>query len=270
MTTIRLLSTDFDGTLIGHPSDGRCVASLAVELQRHHEAGGQWAVNTGRTLEHALEGVALFSAPVEPDFLLTNEREVFRRRPGGGWESFGEWNDDCYRKHGELFGRSGLLLAEIEKMAEDSPEISLLHENGLLAGLVTASEDVMDVVAAEISRAALGVPEFGFQRNTVYMRFCHREYHKGAALGELCRLIEIPVEEVFAAGDHFNDLSMLDGIYAGATACPANAIEPVKAAVRLSGGYVAENAWGDGIAEALAYFRGKSAAKEAAILERAG
>jgi len=43
----------------------------------------------------------------------------------------------------------------------------------------------MDEVAGFIGREAVHFPEFGFQRNTVYMRFCHRDYHKGAALGEV-------------------------------------------------------------------------------------
>ena len=33
----------------------------------------------------------------------------------------------------------------------------------------------------------------------------------GAALAELARLIDIPRENIFAAGDHHNDISMLDG-----------------------------------------------------------
>ena len=39
------------------------------------------------------------------------------------------------------------------------------------------------------------------------------------------------------------------------TACPANAIDPVKQLVRRSEGYVADNCWADGIAEALAFYQ---------------
>ena len=62
------------------------------------------------------------------------------------------------------------------------------------------------------------------------------------------------MQDVFAAGDHFNDLAMLDGTYAKKTACPANAIEPVKELVRRTQGYVAEQCWADGVAEALAFY----------------
>ncbi|MBI4028385.1 MAG: HAD hydrolase family protein [Verrucomicrobia bacterium] len=59
---------------------------------------------------------------------------------------------------------------------------------------------------------------------------------------------------VFAAGDNFNDLSMLDGAHAGMVAAPANAIPEVKATVLSAGGYVARRLCGHGILEALQHF----------------
>ncbi len=78
---------------------------------------------------------------------------------------------------------------------------------------------------------------------------------KGASLGELCRLEGIPAAEVLAAGDHYNDLSMLDGTYAAMVACPDNAIPPVKETVRAAGGYVASKPWADGVADAMLHYR---------------
>jgi hydroxymethylpyrimidine pyrophosphatase-like HAD family hydrolase len=47
---------------------------------------------------------------------------------------------------------------------------------------------------------------------------------------------------------------MLDGRFAQYPACPANAIDPVKEAVRFAGGYVASKEHGAGVHEALNYF----------------
>src|SRR5205823_14168892 len=123
-----------------------------------------------------------------------------------------------------------------------------------LAGLIAASEEEMDRVTEFIEGARAKEPKFNYQRNTIYLRFCHADYHKGAALAELARLIDIPRESIFAAGDHHNDISMLDGEVAGVPACPANAIEEVKAAVRSAGGYVAQREHGAGVREALRHF----------------
>ena len=254
MSRIRLLSTDFDGTLIAIGSQGCCPPDFAAALEDHSRHGAFWAINTGRSLEHAIEGLRIFNAPLEPDFLLTNEREIYRKTSDGRWMPHGDWNSISRRRHGELFGQALEMFAFVERLAQESDQITILYEEELPAGLVTSSEEMMEIVANNIQSEAKRVPDFSFQRNSIYLRFCHRDYHKGSALGELCRLEGIEADAVFAAGDHFNDLSMLDGSFAKMTACPANAIDPVKQLVRRSQGYIAEKCWADGVAEALDYY----------------
>jgi len=254
MSHIRLLSTDFDGTLIAIGSNGRCPPDFAAALEEHSRRDGLWAINTGRSLDHALEGLEHFNAPVPPDFLLTNEREIYRRMAHGHWLPHGDWNSISRRRHEELFGQALEMFAFVERLAQESDHVTVLYEEELPAGLVTISEEVMESVACNIQREAERLPDFSFQRNSIYLRFCHKDYHKGSALGELCRLEGIEAHEVFAAGDHFNDLSMLDGLYAKMTACPANAIDPVKQLVRRSQGYIAHKCWADGVAEALGFY----------------
>ena len=254
MSRVRLLSTDFDGTLIAMGSKGRCTPQFAAVLERHERRGGLWAINTGRSLNHTIDGLNLFGAPLEPDFLLTNEREIYARNARGLWMAHGEWNSVCRRRHEELFEQALEMFAFVERLAQESDSITVLYEEKLPAGLVTSSEEVMETVARNIQKEAEHLPDFSFQRNSIYLRFCHRDYHKGSALGELCRLEGIEAAMVLAAGDHFNDLSMLDGSYAKMTACPANAIDAVKQVVRRSQGYIANKNWADGIAEALDFF----------------
>lgn len=254
MSQIRLLSTDFDGTLIAMGSRGHCPPDFAAALEEHWRTDGLWAINTGRSLDHAVEGLQLFNAPVRPDFLLTNERDIYRRADDGRWVPHGDWNSVSRRRHEDLFKDAIEMFSSVERLAQESDHITILYEDGLPAGLVTNSEDQMEVVACYIQNEAKRPPDFSFQRNNIYLRFCHREYHKGSALGELCRLEGIGAHEVLAAGDHFNDLSMLDGAYAKMTACPANAIEPVKEFVRRTQGYIAQKCWADGVAEALAFY----------------
>jgi len=251
-TSIRLISTDFDGTLVGHTSQGRCVPELAEVLAAFKAGGGLWAINTGRSLEHVLEGVALFAAPVEPDFLLTHERELYHRDADGVWRDFGDWNRRCRERHEELARHAAGIFARVRELVSSAHDVTLLEENGVPAGLITADEAVMDRVAASLDALRHAVPKFHYQRNTIYLRFCHADYDKGSVLAELCRLIDVPRTHVFAAGDHFNDLSMLDGRHALHVACPANAIPEVKEVVRSAGGRVADANFGEGTALALA------------------
>ena len=99
-----------------------------------------------------------------------------------------------------------------------------------MIGLATESDEQMDRVCEFLERERRRVPGFHFRRNTIYVRFCHEDYSKGTALAELARLIGLGRDEIFAAGDHYNDLPMLDGRHARWVACPANAVIAVKTA----------------------------------------
>jgi HAD superfamily hydrolase (TIGR01484 family) len=253
---IKLLSTDFDGTLVAHDSDPTlhppCM-ELIAELQRE---GALWAINTGRSVELLESGLLDFEFPIRPDFILTSERDVFRPSQNGGdaWEPFGDWNERCAHEHTDLFNSAQPVLAEVVDFISQKTKARLIYHSEGIEGLIATSEEEMDRITKFIDQARAKQPKFNYQRNTIYLRFCHADYHKGAALAELSRLLKIPREEIFAAGDHHNDISMLDGRYAKYPACPANAIPVVKEAVRQAGGYVAQNECGAGVHEALRYF----------------
>jgi hydroxymethylpyrimidine pyrophosphatase-like HAD family hydrolase len=67
-------------------------------------------------------------------------------------------------------------------------------------------------------------------------------------------MLQIDRSTVLAAGDHFNDISMLDGRYAAYPCCPSNAIPEVKRTVRAAGGHVGSLPAAAGIAEAWKIF----------------
>ena len=250
---IQLLSTDFDGTLVSHASEpvfDRDCMELIRELQRD---GAIWAINTGRSVGLLEEGLEDFAFPLLPDFILTSERDVFRATEDG-WEPYGDWNARCAQAHAELYQSASGVLAEVVDFVSRRTRARVIYEADEPAGVMASNEEEMDRLTKFIDQAKTQEPKFHYQRNTIYLRFCHADYHKGAALEELSRLTQIPREAIFAAGDHHNDLSMLDGRYAGLPACPGNAIVEVKEAVRSAGGWVAEREYGAGVHEALRHF----------------
>lgn len=253
---IRLLSTDFDGTLVANGSDPVLDRACMECIETLQADGVIWAINTGRSVDLLESGLADFGFAVHPDFILTSERDIFRPASNGGakWEPFGNWNERVARTHAELFHSAESVLAEVVDFVNQQTKARLLYHSAGLEGLVAESEEELDRVAEFIDRARVRQPKFHYQRNTVYLRFCHADYHKGAALAELSRLLQIPRDEIFAAGDNHNDISMLDGRFAQFPACPANAIPEVKNAVESAGGYVASQNHGAGVHEALRHF----------------
>jgi HAD superfamily hydrolase (TIGR01484 family) len=252
---IRLLSTDFDGTLVAHGSEPVLDVDCIDHIGQLQADGVLWAINTGRSVELLESGLADFAFPIHPDFILTSERDIFRpSENGGNWEPFGDWNERVAQKHAELFTSAEAVLAEVVDFVTHKTKARLLYHSAGLEGLVAENEEELERVTQFIDRAREKHPKFHYQRNTVYLRFCHADYHKGAALAELSRLVDIPREEIFAAGDHHNDISMLDGRFAQYPACPANAIQEVKDAVEAADGYVAMKNHGAGVHEALLHF----------------
>jgi hypothetical protein len=251
---IKLLSMDFDGTLVNHFERPPVVPELLALLRNLRKAGVFWAINTGRDLGHIVHGLDEFSIPLQPDFVLTSERDVFQKRNGGGWQPFGDWNKRCAEAHDDLYAQAQPLLDRILHFIERETSAQAIWDHARPVGLVAENEDQMDRIVAFIESAREAMPLFAFQRNTRYVRFCHADYSKGAVLGELGRLIGVSREEIFACGDHHNDIPMLDGKFARWVSCPANSADATKETVRHAGGYVARGIASEGVFEGLIYF----------------
>jgi hypothetical protein len=254
---IKLLSTDFDGTLVDHEARPPVQPSLFALLAELRREGVIWAINTGRELEHIDDGLREFGFPLQPDYVLTSEREVFHRGADGDWEDFGDWNARCYRAHDDLFAAAGSLLADVGEFLAREVQAHPIYDGPRMVGLAAANDAEMDRVCAFLDRERVRVPGFNYHRNTIYVRFSHEDYSKGTALAELGRLLDISPNEIFAAGDHFNDLPMLDGVHARWVGCPSNAVAEVKTLVRSAGGYVASSPCSGGVVEAIRHFRAK-------------
>jgi HAD superfamily hydrolase (TIGR01484 family) len=252
MNQIRLLSMDFDGTLVRNWAPPPFPGELIEILNQLRRGGVLFAINTGRTIRLVEEALGLSGFPLRPDFALTSEREVFRWN-GASWEDFGGWNSRCREEHDTLFANCGALLEQIEQRLAPTTA-RLYYDENRFSGIVSTTDAEMDEICRFIETKRLEFQDFGYQRNSIYLRFCHSAYHKGAALAELQRLTGISNEETFAAGDNFNDLPMLNLAFARFLACPSNALEEVKAAVQQQGGFVASEDSGFGLCEALRHF----------------
>ena len=250
---IQLISTDFDGTLVSHASDpvfDRDCMELIRELQR---GGAIWAINTGRSVALLEEGLEDFAFPLQPDFILTNERDVFRPS-GGGWEPFGDWNARCAQAHAELYVTASSVLAEVVNFVSRQTRARVIYEADEPAGLVATSEEEMDRLAEFIDQAKAKEPKFHYQRNTVYLRFCTPIITR-AQPWRNCRASRksrTPPSSRLAIITTTFQCST--AVTRGLPACPANAIAEVKEAVRRAGGWVAEKEFGAGVHEALQHF----------------
>jgi hydroxymethylpyrimidine pyrophosphatase-like HAD family hydrolase len=112
----------------------------------------------------------------------------------------------------------------------------------------------MEWIVSRIAPLAGEEPHLSWQRNSIYLRFGHRDFHKGSSLSEVARLHDLTATNCFAIGDSHNDLNMLDAAHAGMIACPANSVPEIHAKVSASGGLIAQGIHAHGAIEALKHY----------------
>jgi HAD superfamily hydrolase (TIGR01484 family) len=250
---IQLISTDFDGTIFAefeNPSISPKFLEIIADLQGQ---GVKWVINTGRDMSSLMEALGRAKISVQPDYLVLVEREI-HSHDGICYVGLEEWNARCTRSHEELFAHVIPDLTRITEWIYSRYQATVYEDVFSPFCLIASNNDDAEAIHEYLTEYCRTLPHLTVVRNDVYSRFSHSAYNKGTALAEVTRRLGIKPEQVFAAGDHWNDLPMLLHKYARWLASPSNAIEPVKAQVRKQGGRVSELSHGNGVAEVLAGF----------------
>ena len=252
---IKLLSTDFDGTLFAefeNPPVPVRLEEIIGELQRQ---GAKWVINTGRDLSSLLEALGRARLSVKPDYLVLVEREIYIHQESRYAEVM-EWNVACTRAHAELFARVEKDVERLMAWVNERFRATVYEDVYSPFCLIAENNRDANRIYDFLNEYAQTVPELTVVRNDVYARFSHRAYNKGTALAEIARRLGISRDQIVAAGDHMNDLPMLTREHAGWLIAPANAIEAVKRQVIENDGYVSRLPCGLGLVQGLEMFMG--------------
>lgn len=250
---IKLISTDFDGTIFAefeNPPISPRLQELIADLQ---SKGVKWVINTGRDLSSLMEALARSKISIQPDFLVLVEREI-QIHDGVRYAGLEEWNSACTRAHDELFARVRSDVPRITDWINARFHATVYEDPYSPFCLIAGNNHDADAINAYLDEYCRSIPNLTAVRNDVYVRFSHVAFNKGTALAELTRRLEISANEVFAAGDHLNDLPMLQTKHARFLGAPSNAIESVKTLLKSQDGFISELPQGNGVAEALLYW----------------
>ena len=247
---IKLISTDFDGTIFAefeNPPVPLALQELIGDLQAR---GAKWVINTGRDMSSLMEALGRAQVSVQPDFLVLVEREIYAHNHSE-YVGIAEWNDACHQAHEEVFAGLRPHVPRLVEWVEARFKATLYTDVYSPLCLIDNHTGEADAIQGHLEEFCRTIPKLAFVRNDVYGRFCHADFNKGTALGEISRRLGLQPSQVFATGDWLNDLPMLDRRYAHYLATPGNAIAPVKNAVRAAGGYISPLAHGNGVADSL-------------------
>jgi HAD superfamily hydrolase (TIGR01484 family) len=252
---IKLISTDFDGTIFAEFENPPIPRTLETLIDRLQARGVKWVINTGRDMSSLMEALARSKISIQPDYLVLVEREI-QVHDGVRYAGLQEWNSACSRAHDELFARVRIDVPAITDWINARFHATVYEDPYSPFCLIAGNHGDVEAINAYLEEYCRSVPNLVTVRNDVYVRFSHAAYNKGTALAELTRRLGITASEVFAAGDHLNDLPMLLKQHAGWLAAPNNAIEPVKALLEAQDGFISTKSHGNGVADALIHYLG--------------
>jgi len=250
---IRLLSTDFDGTLFAEfeqPPIAHELVTLITELQAE---GVKWVINTGRDMASLMESLARARVSIQPDFLVLVEREIYVH-DGVRYAPLQPWNAACARDQEELFSRIRPEVPRLTEWVNQRFKATVYADPWSPFCLIAGNNGDADEIHRYLAEFAAGIPNLTVVRNDVYARFSHAAYNKGTALAELTQQLGLTSAQVLAAGDHLNDLPMLKSEFACALVCPSNAVPSVLQSVVSQGGFTASRPCGLGVADGIRHF----------------
>ena len=254
---IKLISTDFDGTLFAEFENPPIPEPLQQLLAALQARGVKWVINTGRDMSGLLEALARARIPTEPDFLVLGERDIYQHTDSQ-YIGLEEWNSACTRAHTDLFARVRRDIPRIVAWISERFHARLYEDAYSPFCLIAGNNGDADIIHDYLKDYCRGVPGLALVRNDVYARFHHESFDKGTALAEITRRLGLSPANVFAVGDQLNDLPMLTRQHAHWLATPANAIDYVKDVVRRQNGFVSTLSHGHGVAEGLEFCLARS------------
>ena len=247
---IRLIATDFDGTLhadFEHPPVPVDLQSMIGQLQAF---GAFWIINTGRDLSSLVEnpGAGVFGHPA--GFCRGRKWEIYRRL-GSQYVGLEQWNRGCSLAHQELFASMRPDVPRLTGWVHAHFQAQVYEDAYSPFCLLAENNDDADAIHDYLNSYCQSAANLVVVRNGIYARFSHQAYNKGTALGEIARRLGVSSEHILAAGDDFNDLPMLSRQYARWLVAPFNAIQEVKETVLRQRGYVSHQPFGSGVARGL-------------------
>jgi len=253
MADIRLIATDLDGTLIGRANELPLYAdfqAILSGLRKQH--GTIWVACTGRSLRSfrsyfepmRITGLA-------PDYVVVRHAYVMRLTRYG-YVPYVFWNlHIAYMILSEWLSVRTAIRDWYALLTRSTVGVKVLRRRWDELAMRFDSQE-----SATVAEELLRTRAAAYKHVRVFRYFMEVDvravpFTKGLSLGELASQLSIPAGNILAVGNGHNDASMLDGVVAGMTGCPANSPPELMEIVSESGGHVARSPSLSGVLEIL-------------------
>lgn len=257
-TLVRLICLDFDGTAVVEEGADAFLAPPMIEcLNALRRRGIEWCSNSGRDFDNQLQVLQASrdrGLQHEPLALICSESMVYVRAPSG-FGALEPWNtnaiDSLMRLHRSVQTRIDPHLIALSRRY---PMRGLFIGEHFTAFHIEDRDEMPIRLSEEVEALLSDIPDAMLTRNGGWVAILQKDLGKGNALQAFADAVGLLPDHILAVGDHFNDMSMLDGRVARMTGCPANSIPAVQEAVRRANGFVSSRPLADGTIDVIAYY----------------
>ncbi len=170
-----------------------------------------------------------------------------------------EWNDRCAAEQEELFERVRPVLPKLIASINEQFDADIYEDAYSPFCLIASDNEECDAIQTQTEEFLADWEDLAFVRNDIYARLSHTAYNKGSALDEVARIINVDRTQILAAGDHLNDLPMLDPARARWLITQHNAVWQVKEHIEKHGGFVSKLPCGNGLLNGIEWAQTQSA-----------
>ena len=254
---IRLVATDFDGTLFRYGNESAHYPRFGRAMRRlRRENGACWVVFSGRTLSSLKRASrSLAGMRIAPDHIVVRRSLVFSRV-----RHFWRFRPlltvrailSIRQRRQELNRAVSRVLDYVNNRFTHTraTTASTLHRRVHFRNETDASEACEHVEQMLRNEAHLNV-----RRESVEVEIRSIPFEKGAALAVMEEALGVPPSHVLAIGDGRSDLGMMQPAVAAFTGCPRNAAPEVVEHVMHTGGHIATEPSVSGTAQVLAAYQ---------------
>ncbi|MCR4584570.1 MAG: Cof-type HAD-IIB family hydrolase [Lachnospiraceae bacterium] len=251
MSAAKLFFFDLDGTLLN--SEKKITPATYAALEAWHAAGYFMAISSGRPMvsitqvirELNLEGFSPYAVAFNGCYIrrygeetpllkytVSIEDMMLVAREAAGLGLYVHYYDDTHIVT-PLDGRELQFYTRVVKLPYrvSSPLTDGIEKESCKMICIDLDTTGRQALLADKIREKTGGRLCCLMSNPWYMEIFPSQAGKGAALTALAEILNIGIENTFAAGDEQNDISMLKA--AGCGIAPANATAEVKAAADI-------------------------------------
>ncbi len=250
---IRLLATEFDGTLYGSSVTPEQYELFAVQLKQLRDRGAIWIVCSGRSRRLFQPPYRTFSSyDLRPEFAVLSNQLVYRAI--GDRLIFDLWLTSRAFLRG-LWCRISLPyeLRRIAKLVNNHfPHVRALRVRAHRLDIMVSDDSVAHDVAAFMREETIDEPliQVDEDRNVVEARISSLD--KVVAVAEVQIARGISPQETLVIGAGLHDRSLMNESVGTLTGCPANATTRALRHVSQAGGHIARTPLLGGAAECIA------------------